>query len=251
VEPLARLLRTARSALSISRRVGEEEFKRWRRLHADDLVRSGRCYVPMPGLESTRHYRDKQNLHHLGRYEWARRVVASSGTRAGRVLDCACGVGYGTALLAGVAGSVDGADVHAEAVAVARTRYHRPNVRWHVLDAADLLQRFEPESFDVVTSFQTIECVDDDEAFLAALRALLVPGGTLLIDTPLRNVRDDAPRAPFHRRHYAVAEWPELLGRHFPSVQVGNALPGLRQLERFAMPGGGSLARCVKGARAP
>jgi SAM-dependent methyltransferase len=250
VDPLQRLLGTARRALRIPQRVGEEEFKQWRRAHGDELVRSGRCYVPMPGLESTRHYRDKQNLHHLGRYEWARRVIAAGGRRPARVLDCACGVGYGTALLAGAAGSVDGVDVSGEAIAVARARYDRRNVRWHVLDAAALLERFEPGGFDVIASFQTIECVADDEAFLAALHTLLAPGGMLLIDTPLRRQRVDSPSAPFHLRNYAVHEWPELLGRHFGTVEIGAALPELAFLERCAMPGGGSLARCAGAERA-
>ena len=61
-------------AIRRPRQVTEDEFKRWRRESLDPAVRNGACYVPMPGLESTRHYKDKQNRHHLGRYEWASHV---------------------------------------------------------------------------------------------------------------------------------------------------------------------------------
>ncbi|MCW5579095.1 MAG: class I SAM-dependent methyltransferase, partial [Dokdonella sp.] len=55
---------------------------------------------------------------HWHRYAFARGLVAGK-----RVLDAACGEGYGSALLAAVAGSVTGVDVDADAIAHARARY--------------------------------------------------------------------------------------------------------------------------------
>ena len=56
---------------------------------------------------------------HLARYEFAAKHL-----RPGRVLDLACGVGYGTKLLAERSGSpVLGADLSREAIEYARSRY--------------------------------------------------------------------------------------------------------------------------------
>ena len=55
---------------------------------------------------------------HWHRYAFARQFVAGK-----RVLDAACGEGYGSALLASVAASVVGVDIDAPAVAHAAERY--------------------------------------------------------------------------------------------------------------------------------
>jgi SAM-dependent methyltransferase len=59
---------------------------------------------------------------------WHRYAVAVPLARGLRVLDAACGEGYGSALLARSAASVVGVDVDAGAVAHARERYARANL---------------------------------------------------------------------------------------------------------------------------
>lgn len=243
---LQRLTWTTRNALGLRRRIREEEFREWRRQSTDPVVRSGRCYVPMPGLERTRHYTDKQNLHHLGRYEWAERVIALGRERLESVLDCACGVGYGTAMLARAAGSVDGVDGFAPALRLAKLRYDRPNIRWRMMDVADLRSLYDEASFDAIVSFQTIESVEDDLRFLDDLQHLLKPGGWLLIDTPVRRARVERPDNPNHRRYYAADEWIDLLVSRFSTVEAFDSLPEAAFLERCRIPRDGSIARCTK-----
>ena len=55
---------------------------------------------------------------HCHRYAFARRFVAGR-----RVLDAACGEGYGSALLAEAADTVVGVDIDAQVVAKAATTY--------------------------------------------------------------------------------------------------------------------------------
>ncbi len=246
MEMLERIASTARRALRLPRKVSEEEFKQWRRTSLDPVVRSGRCYVPMPGLDDTRHYKDKQNLHHLGRYEWVVRVLSAGKTRPARLLDCACGVGYGSAKLAAVADAVEAVDSFEAALRTAAQRYDRTNLTWHPRDVAGLRDLFEAGTFDVIVSFQTIESVEDDQRFLDDLHALLRPGGVLFIDTPLRKHRVDKPENTHHRRYYAVDDWLDMLMQRFETVTAFDALPELAFLERCAMPQGGSIARCVK-----
>lgn len=226
------------------RQISEEEFKTHRRESFDPVTRSGACYVPMRGYERTIHYRDKQNLHHLGRYEWAVRLLSARSER-GRVLDCACGVGYGSRMLADVFDRVDAVDVFEEAVAMARQRYDHPKIAWHCLDAARIAEVFKEGDFDAIVSFQTIESIADDRKFLDDLKALLKPGGWLLIDTPIRKSRVDRPENPHHRRYYALDEWLDLLASRF-EVQVFDALPEAEFLKRCQLPSQGSIAVCKK-----
>src|SRR5205823_2374054 len=82
---------------------------------------------------------------HLKRYEFARPLCVGK-----RVLDAACGVGYGSFALAESAAGVVGADIDPEAIAYAREHYARDNVEFAV---ADLLEPpFDDASFDVVVS---------------------------------------------------------------------------------------------------
>ena len=226
------------------RQIGEEEFKSFRRESFDPVSRSGACYVPMKGYESTVHYRDKQNLHHLGRYEWAVRVLRTLATRD-RVLDCACGVGYGSRKLAEIFARVDAVDVFEEAIEMARERYDHGRIAWQCLDAARLREVFKEASFDAIVSFQTIESIADDQKFLDDSRDLLKPGGLLLIDTPIRKHRVDHPENRNHRRYFGLEEWLEMLGGRF-AVEVFDVLPEAEFLKSCRLPSQGSIVVCRK-----
>ena len=230
--------------LGMPKQIGEEEFKEQRRSSRDPVTRSGVCYVPMEGFESTRHYKDKQNLHHLGRYEWAARVLRDLPVR-GAVLDCASGSGYGSLKLAEVFEKVEAVDHFAEAIEMARERYDDPKINWHCLDVAKLRNVFADESFDAIVCMQTIEFVDGDQAFLDDLRALLKPEGILLIDTPIRKHRVEQPENPHHKRYYGVDEWLEMLQSRF-EVSAFQALPEADFLKKCQMPSQGSIVHCKK-----
>ena len=94
-----------------------------------------------------------------------------------RVLDAACGVGYGTALLADTAAEVVGVDVSEDAIAYARSRYARPNVEFRVEDL--LRPHLDDRSFDVVCSFETIEHLPDRETYLEHVGRVLRDDGVL------------------------------------------------------------------------
>lgn len=240
------LFQSLRGAVTRNRGVTEEEFKKWRRESTDPVVRNGACYVPIPGKEDVRLYRDKQNLHHLGRYEWASAVLRDGPKRSARVLDCACGVGYGSARLAEFAKTVDGVDSFRHAILRAESRYPRPNVTYHHLDAFEIRDRFEDESFDAIVSFQTIECIEDDGKFLDDAYALLKPGGKLLIDTPARNRKVSKPANEHQLRNYSVEEWLDLLLERFDEVSAFDSLPRVDVLEEFDFPSSGSIVLCTK-----
>ena len=108
---------------------------------------------------------------HLHRY-----VFALEFCKGKRVLDAACGEGYGTAVLASQAKSVTGVDISSEAINHASARYSdRPGVQFEVADCCDL--PFEDNSFDLVVSFETIEHLEGQEKMLASFRRVLVDNG--------------------------------------------------------------------------
>jgi 2-polyprenyl-3-methyl-5-hydroxy-6-metoxy-1,4-benzoquinol methylase len=150
---------------------------------------------------------------HLVVYEWiARRVVAK------RVIDMACGEGYGSALLARTAAQVVGVDANPEAFEHARLRYRAANLRF----ARDLIEGF-CEPADSVVFLQTIEHVHDPAGVLAHFRSL-VAGGPVFVSTP--NVRTLAPAGaersdnPWHIHEYTAGEFDALCRAAFADVQL-------------------------------
>lgn len=123
---------------------------------------------------------------HYQRYETAARYVQGK-----RVLDIACGTGYGSQML-GLRGAstVVGVDRSQETVEYAKNNYQTPNVEFVCADA----EQFEwQEQFDVIVSFETIEHLHYPIKFIERLRNLLVPGGDLIVSVPLGETRHVDP----------------------------------------------------------
>jgi len=120
---------------------------------------------------------------HIARYMLARQFVRPGD----RVLDAACGLGYGGAILAGgtLADSVLGLDGDPWAIEYAQDHYarRRPRLAFATRDLATLSD-FGPGSFDAVVSFETLEHLADPDRFLADCRRLLTPAGRLLCSVP-------------------------------------------------------------------
>lgn len=94
---------------------------------------------------------------HLIRYVWALQFV-----RGKRVLDAACGCGYGTDLMATVAKEVTGVDISQEALWYASKHY---NKSIYIID--DLNELKHPYlNIDTIVTFETIEHLDDPKKFL-------------------------------------------------------------------------------------
>jgi 2-polyprenyl-3-methyl-5-hydroxy-6-metoxy-1,4-benzoquinol methylase len=151
---------------------------------------------------------------HLVVYQW---IAARVGGL--RVVDMACGEGYGSDLLAGAAASAVGVDANPEAHEHARLRYTRPNLRFE----RDLVEGFS-EPCDAVTFLQTIEHVEDAGAILEHFKSLLSPGGVAYVSTP--NLLTLAPPGaaksdnPWHVHEYRAQEFRRLCEAHFPRVEL-------------------------------
>lgn len=119
---------------------------------------------------------------HLRRYE-----TASWYVKGKRVLDIACGTGYGSQMLfkAG-AKSVVGVDICSQTIDDAKQNYQAPGVEFVCADA----EQFERlEMFDVIVSFETIEHLKHPDNFLKRIRQHLLPDGVFLLSAPLGETR--------------------------------------------------------------
>jgi GT2 family glycosyltransferase/SAM-dependent methyltransferase len=154
-------------------------------------------------------------IEHLHRYHAASGVV-----RGLRVLDIACGEGYGSAILAAQAETVVGVDIAPEAVAHARATYSSPRLRFEVGSVLQI--PLDDASVDAVVCFETLEHVAEHDQVLAEFRRVLVPGGFLIVSCPDRLEYSEVPRSqnPFHVRELYRNEFRDLLGRHFRNVQL-------------------------------
>ena len=156
---------------------------------------------------------------HIKRYHFAAPRVAGL-----KVLDAACGSGYGSRILADVAASVVGVDIESDAISYARERYTAPNLSFEIADA-HTLDAFADNSFEAVVSFETIEHLPDFRAYVAAVRRVLKPGGIYLVSTPDTKFTDKAKLPaplpnPYHVHEFEREELFELLATHFDTVQL-------------------------------
>jgi 2-polyprenyl-3-methyl-5-hydroxy-6-metoxy-1,4-benzoquinol methylase len=157
---------------------------------------------------------------HVKRYDFARTLCEGC-----VVLDAACGVGYGSALLAETAARVVGVDVDESALGYARTRYARPNLEFVHGDLQCLA--FEDGSFDVVCAFEAIEHLDRPETFVSEAARLLRDAGLFVASTPHVASTNREPENPYHRIELSRADFDELLRRSFSEVEI----LGQRRLE--------------------
>ena len=151
-------------------------------------------------------------VEHWHRYHFAARWAAGK-----RVLDVACGEGYGSALLARTAARVTGVDLSSAAVEHARRRYAAlGNVAFECAPCTGLA--LADASVDVAVSFETIEHIAEQDAFLDELARVLTPEGVLLLSCPNKLEYSDKRgfANEFHVRELYRDELGGLVARRFP-----------------------------------
>jgi SAM-dependent methyltransferase len=153
---------------------------------------------------------------HLVVYEWI-----AARTAGLRVVDLACGEGYGSAVLAGTAGSVVGVDANPEAFEHARLRYTRPGLRFERTP----IDTFA-EPCDAVVFLQTIEHVTNPGEILDHCGQLVAASASpaVYVSTPnvLTLAPDGAERSgnPWHVHEYRPDEFRDLCRGSFGSVEL-------------------------------
>lgn len=148
---------------------------------------------------------------------WHRYALAHQLSLHCTVLDVACGEGYGAAMMAENADRVVGVDISTDAIRHAKNRYgHQANLEF-IPASCDCLP-FPDASFDLAISFETIEHIETQSAFIAELARVLRPEGVLLLSSPNKRLYSDAHdyHNEFHVRELYRDELEELLSEAFP-----------------------------------
>lgn len=135
---------------------------------------------------------------HVARYEWAAGRIGGPA----RIVDVACGIGYGSKILAQAGHTVLGIDRDADAVRYGR-KFHRH--AQSQLEQGDVQELRDIGEADVAVSFETIEHLPQPEKLLRAVNAPL-----LLASVPNEDVFPWEGHA-FHFRHYTRDEFEQLL----------------------------------------
>jgi SAM-dependent methyltransferase len=141
---------------------------------------------------------DAEKRLHLERYEYAASVLTGL-----RVLDCACGMGYGTAMLREVGIFAVGRDLDPNAIQLARQRF--PASFFFIGDIHDA----QMEHLDALVSFETLEHLEDPENVI-----LKLPAGikTILASVP---IIPTVGINPAHRSDFTADSFWALIGSQF------------------------------------
>ncbi len=156
------------------------------------------------------------------------------------VLDCACGLGENTAMLAAKAKRVVGVDIDNHFIR--RNAEKWPEMEFLNQDVTKGLP-FPDGTFDVIISIETIEHISTEDAMEKALREfdrLLAKDGIFICSGPNREVQGAVPTSsivrarlrrllPFlnqqaswhtHYRHWKPEAFKTFIGKHFADVEL-------------------------------
>lgn len=115
---------------------------------------------------------------HIERYRLAGKFISSGS----RVLDAACGSGYGSVFLKDC--DYVGIDLDGSVLQYARQNYSGIFEQMSIQDVASL------GKFDAIISFETLEHLDDPTEGMSTLVSCLKPGGCMLLSFPLNHPDD-------------------------------------------------------------
>lgn len=144
---------------------------------------------------------------HVHRYALAARLCAGM-----RVVDLACGSGYGSVILRETATAVTGVDNDTTTVDVARATVGKDHdVAFEAADALAFLNRDLGEDYDAIVCFEGLEHFPDPEPVLAELERHAAAGMKLVVSVP--NSKGFEEENEFHVTDYGYEEARDAFGR--------------------------------------
>lgn len=165
---------------------------------------------------------DEQTLwEHIHRYKFAIPYVKGK-----RVLDIACGEGYGSsAIMKAGATKVIGVDISKDTCYYAKAKY-KIDV---LLGSAERIPLAD-NSVDVIVSFETIEHLQDPEEFLQESLRILTFDGLLIVSTPNRLLFDSRGENNFHVSEMSKHEFVKIISKYYPKFKLFGQIPVVQDL---------------------
>ncbi len=147
---------------------------------------------------------------HVNRYYFALAYVDGK-----KVLDVACGSGYGSAILAQRAKSVVGGDLSEEAIQFAQKHYSLENVVF-IQESIEKI-RLE-QTVDVLISFETIEHIADEKGYFECVDKNLSKNGIFIVSTPIADKDGQSDSNMYHVNEYTKERFKKTLENQFREV---------------------------------
>jgi 2-polyprenyl-3-methyl-5-hydroxy-6-metoxy-1,4-benzoquinol methylase len=154
------------------------------------------------------------NYEHLHRYGFAGEFVEGK-----KVLDLACGEGYGSAMLADKAEEVVGIDINEVVIEHACTKYAKDNLRFVKSSLTDVAVE-KNKQFDVIICFEALEHIAKQNKAIAEVKRLLRDNGIFIVSMPNKYVYSDQSnyKNPWHKKELYFDEFKNLLKGSFNHV---------------------------------
>jgi ubiquinone/menaquinone biosynthesis C-methylase UbiE len=163
-------------------------------------------------------YHRQMYYDHIDRYKFAQKFIKNK-----KVLDIACGSGYGSQLLAKAgAKKVWAIDISQETIEYAQKRYPHKLVNYKVGRAENI--PIKGNSVDIVVSFETLEHIRHHKFLLKEIKRVLKRGGKLIISTPNKSLGTEEA-SPFHIKEFTLSEFNNLLESNFSDVEIYGQKP--------------------------
>lgn len=143
---------------------------------------------------------------HFIRYDFAKKFCENK-----KVLDIACGSGYGTNILSQIAKEIIWMDVSKDAIKFNKNTYKLNN--WEFIYYDWKINPFTNKTFDVIISFETIEHIVEYNNFLKELKRVLKDNWILIISTP--NFLGEIWKNKYHVSNFKHEKFIEIVGKYF------------------------------------
>lgn len=162
-------------------------------------------------MESDTPYSASEASIHAARY-----LLAKPFVKGKRVLDVACGEGYGSRLMRDWgAASVSGVDLFEPAIETATRLFAGDNVSFAAKSAYELDDLFNEGEFDVIVSLETIEHLDQPALFLQKVRKVAKADAVIIVSCPNDHWYYPEPEQgnEFHIFKYTLKEFQDLANK--------------------------------------
>ncbi len=153
---------------------------------------------------------------HLHRYAFACQFVSGK-----KIMDLACGEGYGSYILSKEADHVTGIDIDYNTIVHAAYKYQVENLEFLQGSICEIPIEGE-KIYDVIISFEAIEHIDKEEQkkFLIEVKRLLKEEGLFIVSSPNKALYSDEPvyQNQYHKKELYYNEFESLLKNYFSNI---------------------------------
>lgn len=146
---------------------------------------------------------------HLIRYAFATKYA-----KVGKILDVACGTGYGLKIMGMLGAEKFGADIDQESVEFSKEFNQSDFFHSINFETQNLINYFSNDKFNLITSFETIEHLDDPNLFLQGIKDCLKDDGKFIYSIPLANP------SKYHKVVYTFESAYELITKYFDHEEL-------------------------------